>query len=64
MEQREGPAVVKIQVVALDEDQSISAQIERWKANGWRFRGFLRRAGGIWDRPQALFEQEIEVANL
>ena len=56
--------MVKIQVVTLDEDKSLSAQIERWKANGWQFRGFLRRAGGIWDRPQALFEREIELLNL
>jgi hypothetical protein len=54
-------AVTKIQVVALDEDRSIATQIDEWRAVGWHFRGFLRRGPGIWDRPQALFERDVDL---
>lgn len=54
--------MTRIQVVALAEDRSIANQIDEWLAVGWHFRGFLRRGPGIWDRPQALFEQEIDLA--
>lgn len=53
--------MTKIQVVALDDERSIAAQIDEWLAGGWHFRGFLRRGPGIWDRPQALFEREIDL---
>lgn len=51
--------MVKIQVVALTEEASLDDQIDRWRAAGWAFRGFVRRGPGIWDRPQAVFEQEV-----
>jgi hypothetical protein len=54
-----GGTMKKIRVVALEEGQNLSAQIGRWEAIGWHFRGFLRRAEGIWDRPQAFFEREV-----
>ena len=53
--------MTKIQVVPLDEDRSIATQIDEWLATGWHFRGFLRRGPGIWDRPQALFEREVDL---
>ena len=53
--------MTKIQVVALDEDRSIATQIDEWLALGWHFRGFLRRGPGIWDRPQALFERDVDL---
>ena len=49
----------KIQVVALEEGSNLRAQIRYWEAIGWRFQGFVRRAEGIWDRPQAVFEMEV-----
>ena len=53
--------MTKIQVVALDEDRSIAIQIDEWLAVGWHFRGFLRQGPGIFNRPQALFEREVDL---
>lgn len=49
----------KIQVVALQDSANLAAQISYWEAIGWHFQGFVRRAEGIWDRPQAVFEREV-----
>ena len=51
--------MTKIRVIALNEDRNVDAQIDHWLSLGWHFRGFLRRGPGIWDRTQALFEQEV-----
>lgn len=49
----------KIQVVPLEEESTVASQIHHWEADGWRFQGFMRRAEGIWARPQAVFEMDI-----
>lgn len=48
----------KIKVVELNEERPLSAQIDRWESVGWHFQGFMRRAEGIWDHVQAVFEME------
>jgi len=49
----------KIRIVTFEEAAPLAPQIDHWEQVGWRFQGFMRRAEGIWDHIQAVFDMEV-----